>query len=77
MKNSLVFILSSFALFLNGCVENPKVVYRTEYKKVYEPIKCIDEMPKKPTYILHDPQSAEEWLNYLKLCEELLEGCAK
>ena len=72
----LSLLISS--LFLLGCVGKPAPAYltRTEYQKVYQPVKCIDRMPEKPEYV-DTAESFKELMEYFSTVEDLLYKCSK
>ncbi|MBR8461460.1 hypothetical protein KDD93_06780 [Campylobacter sp. faydin G-24] len=57
-----------------GCADK-KVLTRTEWQKVYIPIKCEVDIPTKPKYTPSDLQSAKELAKYYEEVENLLKGC--
>lgn len=70
----LPLFTASCALF--GCASKPEIIVQTQYQDVYIPIACVKKMPTKPKFIVDNPQSAKELMEYFKTCEAMLKECS-
>lgn len=69
----LYFIILS--LIFAGCSSKPEIIVKTQYQEVVVPVKCLTQMPHKPTYRVDDLNSATELAKYYNEVEILLQGC--
>lgn len=69
------FIILSLIVIFAGCSSKPQVIVKTQYQEVVVPVKCLTQMPLKPTYRVDDLNSATELAKYYNEVEILLQGC--
>lgn len=64
-----------FLVLLSGCACKPEIVWKTEYRDVYVPVKCDVSMPDRPEINEDAVIMVLDLVGYAAELEALLEVC--